>query len=68
MSQDTVIKLAQPGEFLRWTETAEVLKFGPIASGTSQRRAAGTGAGIFNLSRVQWLICHIGSVTIRVVL
>jgi hypothetical protein len=32
------------------------------------RRAAKIGAGIFNLSRVQRLICHIGNVTIRVVL
>jgi hypothetical protein len=32
---DNVIKLAQPGEFCD-AQTAEVLKFGPIASGTSQ--------------------------------
>ena len=35
MSQDNVIKLAQPGEFCD-ALTAEVLKFGPITSGTSQ--------------------------------
>jgi hypothetical protein len=48
---------------------AEVFEFRPIASGTTQVcRAAEVGVEIFNLSRVQRLICHIGNVTIRVVL
>ncbi len=67
MSQDNVILLAQSGEICDATDRRGVEIWTKSLGDEPGRRVAEIGVEIFNLSR-QRLICHIGNVTIRVVL